>query len=238
MAEELKSNDEALDKFIADDKPEAPVEESSEVETPEPSEEVTPKEPQEPEVETPDQETLRLFNEVRDRDGKTRVDNLMGAWQKDRTELLKLRGQGTSQPTTEDGKDDALVEYLGSKLEARQAAKEQAVQEAVKQEIEGVRTIYPQYSEKRLLETANDLSTGTKPASLMTAAIHLSKIDEAVKTRGDLTAEEIARKKGAGTIAGRSAVQTQAGVRPFDPAKDSGKTLDELIDDAKGEIGI
>ena len=235
--EDLKTGDEDFDKFVAEDK----VEESSEGTEPStPTEEVQKEEPKEApkEPQTPDQETLELFKSIREEVGEKRFDGLMGAWQRDRTELSKLRESGQQTPKTDVEKDDALIEYLDTKLEARKTIREQAIQNAVRQEVDEARTIYPNYTEKQLLETANSLSSGSRTASIMTAAIHLAKLDEAVKAKGQLTAEESARKQKAGTIAGRSGVQTTAGVRPYDPEKDKDKSLDELVDEGMADYGI
>jgi hypothetical protein len=187
---------------------------------------------------TPDAETIALIKSIREEVGDKRFNGLMSSWQKDRSDLLKYREkEKTPSTTSQDGNDDALIEYLDKKLEAKRLAREQELQSAAQKEVDEARTIYPQFSETQLFETANKLSTPGKPVSLMTAAIHLSELDNAIKTRGQVTADEIAKKQKAGTIAGRSGVQNSTGIRKYDPEKDSKKSIGELIEEGFKDFG-
>ena len=191
---------------------------------------------------TPDQETIDLIKSVREEVGEKRFNGLINNWNRDRQELLKYREKEskTSQETSKGAEgDDALIDYLDKKLDEKRVARERAVQEAVKSEVDEVRKAFPQFTEQQLLETANDLSAEGRPASIMTAAIHLDKVEKALQTKGNLTAEEIQKKKAAGTLAGRSGYQAnQSGLKPYNPEKDKGKSIGELWDDAKEELGM
>jgi len=207
MPEELNSNSEELDvdKLVES----AETGESSE-ETETKTEETPKAEPAKAEY-NHDAETLEFFKSVRAAVGGKRFDGLMSAWQRDRGKLKTYEEKPTEAKS--ETSDDALIDYLDKKLEEKRIAKERAVQEAVEKECSEVRTVYPQFSEKQLFETANELSSEGRPASLMTAAIHLAKIEQAIQAKGKLAAEEIEKKNKAGTIAGRSGLQTGTGIK-------------------------
>lgn len=201
------------------------------------SEEATAEETAEEEKETEKEPSKEVPQEYT----KERFDGLMSAWQKDRKDMLTLKEEvenikKAQQP--QESKDRIWMRYLRDgikKIDAEEQTKGNQVAEA---ELEQVSMANPDLDKKAILDTAIAYGEEGHQINLATAARILRDIQSGVKTTRSLTAEEIARKKSAGKIAGKPGGILKAGLRAYDAQKDKGKRPEELMEEGLKELGI
>jgi len=174
---------------------------------------------------------------VEDTVSKERFDGLMSARQRVETENEKLRAElaNNKKTNSEDG-DDKLIDYFDEKIQQRNSARETAKQEAVERELVNVRDLYPNLKREELLKTALKYGHNNKPLSLMSAAKILAETQSTSVAKAETAKAEEARKKAAGGISGRSGLSEDSGIKAYDPKKDAGKSISELIADGKREL--
>lgn len=227
------------------------VETAETPETPETSEtEIKPQEPTPAPDETPDEEHIKLFKEVKAEVGAKRFDGLMSAWQADRRGRIEAEDKVDSlskQPVKEtltptptpkaNASDEAWLEYLDKQLSDRRSQREAEEDTKIATELKAVQRDFPTFTNQELIDTAIKYG-GDKPISLAAAAQILTDIKAGSKVGAENANAEIVRKKLAGGLGGKTGVETKSGLKAFDPTKDSGKPYEQLIQEAKEEIGI
>ena len=210
------------EELLGEEVEETPLEESSEEAT---EEKETEEAPSEEETEEKTQEYT-----------KERFDGLMSARQKDRARLLEIEKEfeamkQANQPQKK--QEDVWVDYLYGKIKAKQEAEARAVDSAAQKELQDTLDTYPDLKRNDILDAAIKYKV-----NLMQAAGILQDIQSNTATTKGLTVAEIARKKSAGKIAGKPGGTPKAGLKTYNPEKDKGKSLSELIEEGAKELGL
>ncbi len=177
---------------------------------------------------------------------KERFDGLMSARQKDKADLTAAnkkiealeKGGGNKEEGSKVNQKE-WVNYL--RTEIKKAEKEESTERdnKIKEQLVELKTEYPEFTEKEILEAAIEYSEDEgDPISLKAAARILKRIKDSGKTKEELQEEERKKKEEAGGTGGRDGSPSEGGLKPYDPEKDKDKSLSELMQDGKKELGI